>query len=98
MGTKDPGTTTADGIKLTVNLPGETNLANIELDVQEEIVIVSTPTYLLKETLSRPVDPKSATAKWNRNWILENFLKINFYFFLFMKINFKFFSEETFST
>ena len=75
MGTKDPGTTTADGIKLTVSLPGETNLSNIELDVQEEIVIVSTPNYLLKETLSRPVDPKSATAKWNRTGFFKNFLK-----------------------
>ena len=83
MGTKDPGTTTADGIKLTVNLPGETNLANIELDVQEEIVIVSTPTYLLKETLSRPVDPKSATAKWNRNWIFQKFFNsLKFFFYL----------------
>ena len=58
--TQNLGTTTADGIKLTISLPGETSLGNIELDVQEETVIVSTPNFLLKEQLSRPVDPKTA--------------------------------------
>ena len=67
MGTKDPGTTTADGIKLTVSLPGESDLANIELDVQETIILVSTPSYLLKETLPRPVDPTTAKAEWNKS-------------------------------
>jgi len=65
MGTKDPGTTTADGIKLTVSLPGETDLASIELDVQEHVILVSTPNYLLKETLPRPVDASTAKAEWN---------------------------------
>ena len=42
MGTKDPGTTSSDGLKIKVALPKE-KLENIELDVTSEFVHLSTP-------------------------------------------------------
>ena len=45
MSTKDPGTTSADGLRLTIKLPKENNVKDIELDVRPEEVNFLTITY-----------------------------------------------------
>jgi len=42
MGTKDPGTSSSDGIKIKIILPNE-KMSDIEIDIQKEIVNLSTP-------------------------------------------------------
>merc|ERR1712062_656891 len=65
MGTKDPGTSSSDGLKINILLQDETKLSDIEVDIVKDYVHLSTPRYILKEQLPRQVDPKTAKAKWN---------------------------------
>ena len=41
MGTKDPGTTTSDGIRTKISLPLEESAAAIELDVTDSFIKIS---------------------------------------------------------
>jgi hypothetical protein len=41
MGTKDPGTTSSDGLKIKIILPKEDSLDGIELDVNNTELILS---------------------------------------------------------
>ena len=43
MGTKDPGTTSSDGLRMTFHLPKEKNMSGIEVDVTDTEINLSTP-------------------------------------------------------
>ena len=43
MGTKDPGTTSSDGLRMTFHLPKEKDMSGIELDVTDTEINLSTP-------------------------------------------------------
>ena len=41
MGTKDPGTSTSDGIRISIHLPLEDSAGNIELDLNDTAILLS---------------------------------------------------------
>lgn len=41
MGTKDPGTSTSDGLRVSIHLPLEDSAANIELDLSDMAILLS---------------------------------------------------------
>jgi hypothetical protein len=43
MGTKDPGTTSSDGLRMTFHLPKEKDMSGIEVDVTDAEINLSTP-------------------------------------------------------
>ena len=43
MGTKDPGTTSSDGLRMTFHLPKEKSMSGIEVDVSDTQINLSTP-------------------------------------------------------
>lgn len=41
MGTKDPGTTTSDSIRVSIHLPLERSAGDVELDVTDTDILLS---------------------------------------------------------
>jgi len=84
MGTKDPGTTTSDGIRTKIFLPLEDTAAAIELDVTDSAIKISSKNYYLHHELPRKINAKSARAKWNDStrelWVTAPFLPGEFDF------------------
>ncbi|CBY14895.1 unnamed protein product [Oikopleura dioica] len=67
MGTKDPGTTSSDGLRMTFHLPKEKDMSGIEVDVTDTEINLSTANYVLRHILPRSVQSNAARAHWCSN-------------------------------
>ena len=63
MGDMDPSSNCCQDIVLKIKLPGQ-KFKDIDLDVQEQSLVVTSTDYRLATYLPYPVDHESGSAQW----------------------------------
>ena len=65
MGNKHPGTASCESMVVRVKLNGTKNSSEIQLDIKEHILLLTTPKYFLSLHLPHPVDDTLTRAQWD---------------------------------
>ncbi|KAI6659928.1 Protein PIH1D3-like [Oopsacas minuta] len=64
MGKKNPGTASCESMILRVKLPNAKS-SDIQLNIKETLLLLTTPKYYLSLNLPDPVDDKMTRAQWD---------------------------------
>ena len=65
MGNKHPGTASCESMVVRVKLNGTKNSSEIQLDIKENLLLLTTPIYYLSLNLPHTVDDTETRAQWD---------------------------------